>query len=737
MDKLTLQHSPWFILLCLLAGLLYAAALYYRDTRFRENARGLNIALGALRALTVSFICMLLLAPLMRSVREEVQKPIILFAQDLSESVGLHLQDQSLQEYAKNLETIESELSDDYEFKKIGFGSSLNSDFELEFDQKSSNISSVLDMIHDQYASLNLGAVILASDGIYNEGNDPVYSSTLINAPIYTIGLGDTTIQKDLVVKRVLHNRIAYLNDRFGVEVDIEGLNANGERSALKVEQLKGNTWVELERNDVRIAGEQFFKSFEVVLNAVSPGVQRYRFSLSPIAGEENKSNNVKEIFVDILDARQKILILANAPHPDVSALKRALENNKNYDVVATFADDYNLNTTEFDLLVLHSLPSIKQSIPDILSASKKNNIPIWYIVGSTQHFAGFNKSQDLIEIKSDLQQSNEVQAGIGPNFNLFTLSDQLRDQATKFPPLYAPFGEFNPTSSIQPLFYQRIGKVDTEYPLIAFGEHEGRKVAILTGEGIWKWRLFDYLQNQSHDIFNELVGKTVQYLTVKEDKRRFRVKSVQNIFDENEALFFQAEFYNETYELVNEDDVSLTITDASGKNYQFAFDKTQRVYALNAGYLPVGNYQFKGSVFSNGKSLTHDGQFSVRPVQLEMYETSANHRILRLLSDKHGGALLHPTELLTLVDSIRSNQTVKPVVYQSSVTKPLINLRWICLLLACLLGLEWFFPTLLWCLLKTAIIKTRPRQQSSFRPCRFSFLCVQSIRFYSTLHDC
>ena len=36
--------------------------------------------------------------------------------------------------------------------------------------------------------------------------------------------------------------------------------------------------------------------------------------------------NNVKDVFVDIIDGRQKILLLANAPHPDLGAIKNAIE---------------------------------------------------------------------------------------------------------------------------------------------------------------------------------------------------------------------------------------------------------------------------------------------------------------------------------------------------------------------------------------------------------------------------
>jgi hypothetical protein len=43
------------------------------------------------------------------------------------------------------------------------------------------------------------------------------------------------------------------------------------------------------------------------------------------------------------------------------------------------------------------------------------------------------------------------------------------------------------------------------------------------------------------------------------------------------------------------------------------------------------------------------------------------------------------------IADSIKSKMTVKPVLYQTTKTEPLIHLKWIFGLLAVLLGLEWF----------------------------------------------
>jgi hypothetical protein len=64
---------------------------------------------------------------------------------------------------------------------------------------------------------------------------------------------------------------------------------------------------------------------------------------------------------------------------------------------------------------------------------------------------------------------------------------------------------------------------------------------------------------------------------------------------------------------------------------------------------------------------------------------------VLRGLSARFGGETVFPAQLASIAEKIRANQTVKPVIYQTTSTNPLINLKWIFALLALLLSAEWF----------------------------------------------
>ena len=258
--------------------------------------------------------------------------------------------------------------------------------------------------------------------------------------------------------------------------------------------------------------------------------------------------------------------------------------------------------------MILHQLPSTKNNAADVLQQIKAKKLPHLFIVGSQSNLNSLNTAQSLLTINGDTKNTNDVQGIIAEDFSVFTVDDATKKELPNFAPLNAPFGEFKEAVNAQILLYQRIGKIDTKYPLLVIGEEEGVKKGVLAAEGIWKWRLFDYLQNKNHDIFEEVLGKTIQYLSLKEDKRRFRISSDKNIFNENEPIILDAEVYNDNYELINEGDVSLTIKDSEGKEFPSTFNRTAKAYSLNAGVFPVGNYTFNGATSHNGKQLTYKG---------------------------------------------------------------------------------------------------------------------------------
>lgn len=691
MENLSFQYPTWYLLLCILLGIILTALLYWKDSRFTEHSRWLTILLALLRFLAITGLATLLLSPLLKQISEEVKDPAIIILEDKSESVQAGMDDAAFQSYESSIENLTTAIQGKFEVINLAFGDDIRTDEDsIGYQDKVTNLSEALDFINDSYNDYNLGAIILSSDGIYNEGKNPLYQNLKFKAPVYSIALGDTTVKKDLAVKQVFHNKIAYLGDKFGIQVDIQAKNANGSRSKMRVQRRVNDAWQTLQDENISIASNDYFETKNIVLDANRAGVIRYRIVLNQIADESSTTNNIKDIYVEVLDAKQKILVLANSPNPDIASIKQLLETNKNYEIEIKYKGD-DLNINDFDFVIFHNLPSNEFNLSPILDRINARKTPRMFIVGQQTALDRFNNAQDVVNIRGKAGNSNEVQAIFQKNFSLFNLDPKSSETINQFVPVIAPFGEYKEGPKTNTLLYQKIGKIETKYPLLSFSEENGIKTAVLAAEGLWKWKLFEYLQYQNFDIVNDILSKAITYTSVKEDKRKFRVSTSDNLFKENEKIVFDAQLYNNSYQLINDPEVFITVKNDGNEEFNYTFSKRDNGYLLDAGILPEGNYSYEAYVNYEGKKLSQNGSFSVQSIQLELYRLTANHNLLHSLSDQYGGQVYLPNNLDELENVILSNEGIKPIIYPTVSTKSIVHNKWIFIILFLFLGLEWF----------------------------------------------
>jgi len=185
------------------------------------------------------------------------------------------------------------------------------------------------------------------------------------------------------------------------------------------------------------------------------------------------------------------------------------------------------------------------------------------------------------------------------------------------------------------------------------------------------------------------MMSKIIQYLSVKLDKSLFRI-IMKNHYSENEAVEASAEVYNEIYELVNEADVSLEITDENGRKFPYTFGRTTNAYHLNLGSFPPGIYKYNAHVSNAGKGYTRKGEFVVTALNFESAVTVANHRLLFNLASRHGGTMLYPKNMQSVKDLLGKRDDIKTVVYSERRYTDLIDIFWVFLLIVILLGTEW-----------------------------------------------
>ncbi|MCZ4224618.1 hypothetical protein [Pedobacter rhodius] len=678
--------SILYFLGCLALGVLYAWLLYRGNKNLDKK---LQYGLTALRIIAVTAIAWLIFAPLIKTLNYTFDRPVIIIGQDNSLSVGQVKAagfDQKL--YEQHLKVLKDKLSDKYEVKTYNFGDSVADGFDFKNQGKLTDASAFFQKIKDEYANRNVGAVILATDGIFNHGGNPLYIINQINAPIYTIALGDGIPKRDVLISNINYNNIVYLDDDFTIEVQVQAFQSESENTALTVSQ----NGAKVEQQNITIAGNSFVKTIPVKLHAGKIGMQKYTVQLGTLPNEMTTKNNSQTFYIEVIDGRQKVLLAAAAPHPDLAVLKEAISLNKHYEAKLVLADDLSsTDPSKFDLIVLYQLPDAQNISTSFLQKVTGLKKPIWYILGAQSNLNAFNRIQNQVNLSAANGSLQEVYPDFSNGFTSFNLSEEDKKQFSTFDPLLMPFGRLTVNAGATPIFNQRIGKVVTQQPLLFFTNENGLKAGYLMGEGLWRWKLSAAENESEPSSLNDLISKTVQYLSVKDDKRRFKVFTSRSAYDENESVQFNGTLYNESYQPVNESEVNLQVKNEAGKVFNYVFSRTENAYQLDAGAMPAGNYSYTANTSLGGQKFAAAGLFYVNALIAEYQQTTANHQLLNTISKQSKGKLFMPADLLKIADEILKNENIKTISYEDRKYNELINIKWLFGLILVLLSIEWF----------------------------------------------
>lgn len=680
------DYPAWFVLLCLLAGMLFAGFLYLRN-RNSEFPGKVLAGLSVLRFLAVSLLSFLLLSPLLQRMTRYVEEPLVIFLQDNSRSLvsgkdSAYVSGDYLQEKMEALDKLDGR----FEVRHYHFGESLLSGDSTDFGDRITDITAAFQELGNVFSNRNVGAVILASDGIYNRGSNPVFFSEQFPFPVYTLALGDTVPRRDLILKRVNHNRLTYSGNQFPVEVEVEAQQLAGRTSRLTVSKA-GEI---LFSKNLTFNSDLHLETILLQLEAGNPGIQRYSVRLSSLEGEISLTNNVQDFFIEVIDSRQKVLILANNPHPDIGAIRMALEESDNYEISAFMADEFDGVPEAYNLVIFHQLPSQRYPMRELLQRLESQGIPSLFVIGAQTHLPAFNEQRTGLTITPRSGEFIEALPVLNQNFPLFSLGENLAAWINQLPPLFTPFASYQAGSGVHVMLKQKIGSVETEQPLVVFSETGGKKSGVITGEGIWRWRMQAFAQMKSHQTFDVFFWRAVQFLSIKEDKNFFRVKT-DHFYYETDPVIFEAELYNPSYELVTEPAVELIITNEEGVDFRYEMGRTSQAYRLNAGAFHPGEYLYRARTRYAGELREASGHFSVSVLNLEALRHTADHNLLFQIAENSGGEMFFPGQWDLLEEAIQSRDDILPVMYSQEKYHELINLKAVFAILLLLLAVEWF----------------------------------------------
>lgn len=677
--EITTDYDSAYIIICFAIAGLYAWILYRKKSNLWNKAT--NIGLTSLRFFLVFILSFLLLNPLLKYLRNNLEIPVWVFALDNSESMSSTSANELLAPFqqldqsiiSRGTETAWRSFTEDYDAIPDS----------VDFSGKETQINTLLSTIKNDYEGRNLAGVTLISDGIVNSGMNPEYAN--YGFPLYTVGVGDTVQKPDAIVTNILYNKIAYQGNRFPVVAEV--LFKNLEGNSARVELMSEGKLIE--SRELAIESNSQFEEVRFEVKAEKAGFNQLVARVVALQNEFTTQNNSKSAYIEVVEGRDKVLLLAPAPHPDIKAIRSAVNSSENYELTTYIHGLDTWKEDKFDVVIYYQVPDAFNRLNKIFIDLQQKNIPALYVFGSQSNRRLFNEN-GTVSVKVLSNQADYVFPKVADNFTLFNFKDKERIYSS-FSPVSVPFADYRIKADASVLLYQKVGNINTDKPLWVLHQQEGKKQAVMLGEGFWQWRLQNYKKSNSFADFDEMVLKTIQFLSARDDKRKFRVYPINKEIEVGETLIFETEYYNDLYERIYEGEVQLTITKQGSdetRDFQYLISEGNTRYRISG--LDEGIYSYSARLVGAATSEASSGRFLVKELKLEMNNLVANHNLLRNISSKSGGNFYKESEVEQLAQSMLAREFPKRIHVQEQFTS-LIEFRWLFFVLLLLISLEWF----------------------------------------------
>ncbi|MBU2929063.1 VWA domain-containing protein [Winogradskyella psychrotolerans] len=669
MDKLTIIY----ITIAAITALLLALFQYLYKSKLKSR---LKYVLVALRSVSIVGILLLLINPKFESYTYFNEKPTLVVAVDNSESVSYLKQDVKAREVVAALQT-NSELKDRFDIQAYSFGKSVSTLDTLSFNERQSNLALALKQFEEVYANETAPIVIL-SDGNQTYGSDYSYIAKGVKQPIYPIILGDSTVYSDLSIKQLNVNRYVYLKNKFPVEIIANYSGNEAISSELKI--WSGNTVVF--RKTLQFDASKSSEIISTALMANSVGVKTYRVELVALDSEKNKVNNIKNFGVEVIDQKTNVALVYERLHPDLGALKKAIESNEQRSVSILKPKDVISKLKDFQLVILYQ-PN--NNFNSVLKEIKEQKINTFIISGETTSWNLLNQTQDYFK-QTITNQTENFQPSLNRNYGTFIVENL---DFNSFPPLKSEFGALNISVPHETLLYKSVNGITTEDILLATFEADGSKHAILNGEDIWRWRAQSFINTNSFNNFDEFINKFVQYLSSNKKRKRINI-DYKSFYNGNDDVIISAQYFNKNFEFDNSALLSIVLKntdDATVKEVPLLLNNGN--YTVDLSGIHSGLYDF--TIKHNSESVSASGSFQVLDFNVEQQFLNADISKLKSIANYSDGSAYFTTQTQELINTLLSDNRFRTIQKSTKNIVPLIDWKYLLGLIVLSLFIEWF----------------------------------------------
>lgn len=700
-------HGLLLVFAALLAILISLAS--YRVT-VPPISRRLRVTLTILRTAGLFLLFLLIGEPLLSFIDRTQEPPGVAVLLDNSKSMTI--KDKTGDRKNKVLQTLRSDgiqalasisapsyiLFDSHSRVLQSFAAD-----SLTFAGDATDLAAALRTVQTLAGTRNIRSIVLLSDGNSNLGSSPLFEAEELDIPLFTIGIGDSTEQRDLLIRRVVTNSVTYVGNRVPVHVTLKSSGYGARRIEIAVrdaERIHDHQFLELQEGTHEYPMTLF-------VTPSQEGMQKFTVQVSKLPEELTDRNNSSSFFMKVLKSKMKVLLIAGAPNPDVSFLRRAFESDKNIEVTTRVerlgGQFYEGPLTPAvlqgaDCFVLIGYPgsaSPADVVRQVENAASQGK-GVLFVPGRTIDGSKLRMFESVLPftLQSFSREEEQVFFHIPGARRNNTIVKQGGTAGTsarweKLPPLFKLQASIKPKPESEIIALTRIQNIVTNEPLLLSRNVNRRKSLALLGYGLWRWKVS---AESDERFFEEFLGNAVRWLTTREDDRLVRVAPTKEVFSDQDPLEFTSQVYDDSFHGIDNAQVSVSIS-RGPERYTFILSPLgSGQYEGSFETLPEGDYTFQATVTAGGEKVGEDrGSFSIGGLNIEFQDTRLNKSLLEQLAARSGGAYYDPDDLRNLPRTIQSLPSFQPREVVRSTDVELWNAQWSLAILIAFFACEWY----------------------------------------------
>jgi uncharacterized membrane protein len=322
---------------------LAIAFISYRVLRGRVQWRE-RLVLGALRVAALAIILFCIFRPVLVVKAAVAQQNVVGVLIDDSRSMQLPASnttagsraDQVRQTFANPDSPVMKALSEKFLIRTFRFSSStgrVSAPGDLTFSGTQTRLANAIESARQELAGLPVSGLILVSDGADTTDAtvaDALLASKAESLPVFTVGVGQETLARDIQIGRVSTPRTALKGTSLLVDAVITQTGYAGQTVSLDVEdggRIVGS-------QPVRLPADGDPVSVRVKFTANEAGPRIFRLKVAPQPNEVVTQNNQRDVQIDIRDRRERILYYEGEPRFEMKFSRQAIKDDQNLELV-------------------------------------------------------------------------------------------------------------------------------------------------------------------------------------------------------------------------------------------------------------------------------------------------------------------------------------------------------------------------------------------------------------------